>query len=103
MDNRLTNTLIVGETVPARLRLLAEWVSLKTPNNPDTEVQDDLRRWATQWEQREQHITELEAGIRAFFADASEWITVVHEADRVDEIITVDSVLAQHLRKLVTP
>ena len=31
---------------PARLRLLAEWIDVKYPDDPNPEVQRDLRNWA---------------------------------------------------------
>lgn len=31
---------------PEKLELLASWIDVKHADNPDTEVQDDLRRWA---------------------------------------------------------
>lgn len=31
---------------PAKLDLLADWVDLRYPNDPDPQVQADLRRWA---------------------------------------------------------
>jgi len=36
----------VPDNIPDRLRLLADWIDVKTADNPNTEVQRDLRKWA---------------------------------------------------------
>jgi hypothetical protein len=39
---------IIGEDLPApeRLELLADWLDKTTADNPDKEIQKDLRKWA---------------------------------------------------------
>ena len=46
MPNRPSAEEVIGQIDPSKLWALAEWFDATYPNDPNPEVQNDLRHWA---------------------------------------------------------
>lgn len=69
---------------PTGLRKLADWFDVTTSDNPNTEVQQDLRRWADEWEKREARVKELEEQVKQ--SDATMMGALTSAGNMADEV-----------------